>query len=359
MKILVISNMYPSENHPSFGVFIKNHIKIFNKENIEYRLIANQIKKGELFLTSLKYFTLIVRTLIISFTAKFDIVHAHFIFPTGIIALIPSYLRRKKLIITAHGGDVNEMPYRNNLLWRLTKFTLNNADKIICVSNDLKEKLNAEFKIPFDKIAVINMGVDTKLFVPNSQSKARIQLGLAKDIKVILYVGNLIKSKGVEYLLKALSLFKNEKTICYIIGSGTEENNLKELCNKLNIENHVEFIGAKPNSDIPMWLSAADILVLPSFSEGVPVVLLEALASGIPCVTSAVGGIPEIIKDGHNGYLINPECPQEIADKINLLLSDKDNYQRIAENCRATVLQHDIRIKVREIKKVYEAVCNC
>jgi len=154
---------------------------------------------------------------------------------------------------------------------------------------------------------------------------------------IIGYVGRLSKEKGIEYLLKAGEILKQQgrhiKII--IIGDGQEREFLECISLQSGLKENVIFAGFL--IDVERWLPAIDVFVLPSLTEGTPLALLEAMLCGIPVVASKVGGVPDIVKSGMNGILVQPGSAQEIADAISLLYDDKDVRLKFGKEAQATV----------------------
>src|SRR5262249_60620041 len=143
---------------------------------------------------------------------------------------------------------------------------------------------------------VIHNGVDSVLFHPGSREQARQDLGLHQSAPIVLFIGNLVPVKALEVLIAAASRLVQTglRFQCLLIGQGPLREQLERQVSQLGLAETVRFLGSKPHADLPPWYRAADLVVLPSRSEGVPNVLLEAAACGTPFVASRVGGIPEI-----------------------------------------------------------------
>jgi glycosyltransferase involved in cell wall biosynthesis len=177
----------------------------------------------------------------------------------------------------------------------------------------------------------------------------------------LLYVGRLSKEKGVEYLLKAMiDIMKKIPTVhLNITGSGPEKENLEELIKKLKLEKYVSLIGQVPNKDIEIYYKISNILIVPSIcAECLPIVCLEAMSAGRPIIGSNVGGIPELIDNGKNGYLIKPRNPKKIAKKVLKLLSNRKLMEEMGENGRKKAEQFNIKKHIEEIGKVYQELIN-
>ncbi|MBC7119211.1 MAG: glycosyltransferase family 4 protein, partial [Methanobacteriaceae archaeon] len=201
---------------------------------------------------------------------------------------------------------------------------LKKAEKVIVISEKLAEKI-LKLGIPQDKIMITYNMVDTETFNPQIKSSFKKEIGTKKPI--ILFVGNLVPQKGIEYLIKAKKYLKKDSKLV-IVGGGPLLKKLKDITKKENIKD-VLFTG--PRTDINNIMAAADIIVLPSISEGFPIVLLEAMAMGKPVVATKVGGIPEIV-DEKVGILVEPKNPRRLADAIEKLLSDEKLRKKLGEN---------------------------
>ena len=261
----------------------------------------------------------------------FDIIHAHMTVPAGFAGVILSKIYRKPVLITCHGSDINIYP-QIRVLRQFVKFALNKSDVVVTVSNNLKNMvLNLDIKS--DKIEVIKNGVDNSVFKIEDKEQARSKLGITNKEKIILYVGQLSKTKGLDYLLRAFETILTIKTNVYlfIIGDGSDAARLLTTVKSLGLENNVFLTGPRPNHEIPKWLAASDLLCLPSLNEGLPCVILEALSSGRPVVATNVGGIPEILdNDATLGIMVPPKDEVALAEALTRALNTKWNAHQIS-----------------------------
>ena len=190
-----------------------------------------------------------------------------------------------------------------------------------------------------------------------------------KNLSKILFVGRLIEKKGVEYLIKAIPYISawNECKLI-IVGKGFEEDKLKKLVIDLDLENNVKFIGKVSRNKITKYFKSSDIFILPSIVdskgevETLGVVLIEAMAMGIPVIGSDIGGIPDVIDDSINGFLVEPKSITDIADKVIKLLSDKKLRNKFIKNAKKKVKEKfdwnnialDIENVINEVIKWYQ-----
>ncbi len=265
---------------------------------------------------------------------KIDLIHAHWIIPQGWIASILKRTLKTKYITTAHAGDV--FPLKKGFLKAFGKKSIKYSDFCTANSNYTKSKLNSILKPK--NLEVIPMGVDLHLFSGKKKLDVKRRYGIKG--KLILSVGRLAEKKGLTYLISALHLLKNKfpDIRLLIIGDGPEKGNLMRQVNSLGLGNRVIFTGKIKNDLLPSYYASADIFVLPSIitkngdTEGLGVVLLEAISSGTPVIASNVGGIPDIVKDGKTGLLVSQKNPKQLATAISKLLSNPELSRRLVKN---------------------------
>ena len=219
------------------------------------------------------------------------------------------------VVIQCHGSDVlllDRFPARK----KRTIEAVTAADGVVAVSRDIARNLEAMGVNP-ERVRVIYDGVDLSKFQPGIKAEARGRLGLTGVDPVILYVGNLVPVKAVDVLLDACCQLMRENFPfqMIVIGDGPLRSKLEALAVELGLKERVRFTGSVPHENLPGWFQAADLFVLPSHSEGVPTVLLEASACRTPWVASRVGGIPEIEHLGLS-KLVTPNRPSELAAAI-------------------------------------------
>ncbi len=349
--------MYPSLKNPYYGCFIKEQKELIEKKGADILIAATDDTRRGSFNALRKYSRLAFKALRLAATNQFDIIHAHTTFFGGFIGLLIAWLWRKPLIVTIHGtGDVGLFTRKNflhghrNLATKLAKFCLARVDGIIAVSDYLKTCMVNDLGISPEKIRVIDMGVNTDLFSPTEQKLARAQLNLPEpDTKILLYVGSLHKTKGVDYLLKAILQMSLSNYLLVVIGDGLERSALEAFAHEQGL--HTLFTGILPKENIPLWMSAADLLVHPSLSEGFGLVALEALSCRTPVVVSKVGGLPEIVDDDIDGYLIDPANPPALAAGIAQGLQ---NATRLRKQGREKALRHDSAAQVAKVLEFYQ-----
>ncbi len=250
----------------------------------------------------------------------------------GLVAVIADFFHKKPIILTTRGADVN-MSLKNPIYKRILVWVLNRCTFVTSNNQDLINKINS---LGISKTMVIYNGVDVEKFRPRDKLKLRKLLNLPTNKKIIIFVGWLIPRKGVNYLIAAIPdvIKKYPAAHFLLIGDGMMRNELEKQILDLNVENQTWLLGTKKPEDVPLWLGAADILILPSIAEGMPNIVLEAMASAVPVVATRISGTPELLKDGFNGYLIDPKNSAQIAEKINKILARPQDIEKLGKNGR-------------------------
>lgn len=277
-----------------------------------------------------------VKTIALLATRDFDVIHANWILPQGLVAIIAKFIFRKPVIVTVHGTDVFALKKIN----LIKKFILKFCDICTANSSATLETVNEIYSSPKNKI--IYMGVDLKTFRPeNADNKWRQQFG--QDAKLVLGVGRLIKWKGFEYLVKAfpkvLEMVPSAKLL--LVGKGPEEENLKNIASKLGLKlnKNIYFLGTFGPDMLPKIYASVDVVVSPSVTisetgekEGMGNVVLEARASGTPVVASRSGGLIDTVDGETNGLRFEERDYKGLAKQVILIFSNKVLRKKLSEN---------------------------
>jgi glycosyltransferase involved in cell wall biosynthesis len=348
MRILALTNLYPNPYQPYRATFNRQQIKAlavhhaveiiapipWTEERAARKRSDNslpadrRVRCDDLQVSHPRYYYTpkVLRTwygwfFLLSVRAAFrraitefqpDLVFAPWAYPDGWAAVSLGRSANLPTVIKVHGSDVlrmDEIPGRR----QRTIDALRHADGIVAVSRDLGQRVSA-FGVDFRHVQVVYDGIDSSLFHPGSQEEARIQLGLDQQEPLMIFVGNLVPVKGLPVLLEACTrlMLQGTRFRCCLIGDGPLRNSLQQEITQRQLQGRVELLGSCPHQQLPAWYRAADVVVLPSYSEGVPCVLLEAAACGTPFVASRVGGIPEIAHMG-DSQLVMPGDPAALA----------------------------------------------
>jgi glycosyltransferase involved in cell wall biosynthesis len=237
---------------------------------------------------------------------------------------------------------------------------LERSQKIIAVSDFTRRELLQYYKVKEDKIRVIHNGVDVNKFQPSGDKrKAKEELGFNPDDIAILSVGRLYARKGLFTLIESMpQVVRRFPRAKFIISGKGQSNEMKKLvahAQKLGVRDNIVFTGYFPDKKLPRLYQAADIFAFSTFYEHHPFAVLEALSTGLPVVTTKVGGIPETIEDGKNGFLCQPFNAREFSDRILYFLEHPAEASEMAQQARKTILeQFDWRLIVKKVLAVYE-----
>lgn len=237
---------------------------------------------------------------------------------------------------------------------------LKRARKIIAVSRFTKWELTNYYKIPESKIRVIHNGVNVNKFKPAvDKRKVKIELGFNPDDLAIVSVGRLYARKGLFTLIESMvAVVKRFPTAKFVIsgkGQSDEMHKLTAYAERLGVKNNIVFTGYYPDKKLPKLYQAADVFAFSTFYEHHPFAVLEALATGLPVVTTTVGGIPETIESGKNGFLVEPFHPRQFSEKILYLLEHPAFAAEMGAKARKTIVEeYDWRIVVKDAMKVYD-----
>jgi len=337
MKVLVLTDLFPEPANPNHGIFIYQwafHLAqkcdltvyqvIFRERNrlvsdpdlVSFRenFRSNQrfawtqrikiIDRFDRIWRRSRQFYRLAKADLNPAIREFDIIVGQMGCPGGYAAVRLAKKFGKKSIVGLRGSDVNTYLSRP-VLKRFMRRTLNQADRLVTVSAALKTELLRR-GYSESKISVIYNGVDETIFHPLDQTESRRKLHLPSEFKYLLFVGALSRRKGIDLLLSAYRKINRPDLKLIFIGQGNDKYLIDEFKKEYALSDRILLPGTIPHIQLPIWYAAVDVIVLPSLAEGVPNVILEAVAMGRPVAASAVGGIPEIIVEGKNGYLCQP-----------------------------------------------------
>lgn len=324
---------------------LPNNYKVFSTSVI-YFPIENQYRKlGDKHLSS-------VRGVVNRNELDFQIIHSHFTWSAGYVGARLKEEYDVPFVITAHGYDIYSLPFKDNEWREKIEYVLNTADHIITVS---QSNLACTRKLDVSKpVTVIPNGFRSDLFHPRNSSECRKALKLPRGKKIILTVGGLEPVKGQKHLIEAIQMMTQERKdiLCVIVGTGKLRPALERQIRAFGLEEHVMLAGGKPHNEIPLWMNACDLFVLPSLNEGNPTVLPEALGCGKPFVGTRVGGVPEVITSDRYGLLVEPADPDDLAEKILIALDRKWDQEAILRYAERYTWENI----AKEIMDVYKQV---
>ncbi len=378
MNLIVLSHLYTKRKAPYYGTFVEQQVQALkNKINGSITVISptpwsprllwfkkkwreyGQVERGKTeklikvyypryLVIPVKFFSplegvfmyLSVRSLIkkrIKANKSRIILHAHTIMPDGLAAIFLKNELSIKIVCTAHGSDINLYPFETRLTYLMTKYVLKRADRLVAVSQKLKEKIQ---KIAYrNDVKVVTNGVNPEMVVKNDVKRNRHN-PRKDDTCTILFVGELCFEKGIRELLHAFKLLKIEYNHLYLImvGKNTVSQWIRSFIKENQLLGSIKLTGPVDYKFINNYYARASIFVLPSHSEGMPTVMFEAMANKLPIVISRVGGVEEVIKDGFNGLLVDPGSEKDLYKKLKLMIEEEALRDKFGKNAYYDVL---------------------
>lgn len=351
IRAIVLSSLYPNRMQPGFGNFVHERVRrlatlaaVVVVAPVRFRLGRAPTVAGEDVMDGIR--VLHPRYAVVPRVCKWsdgflfaigvlpvfrravrefspDIVDAHWGYPDGFAAYLLARLHGLPVVITVRGSDINVF-LRERLRGYLLKYCLRHADHIIAVSSALKQSM-VDRGIAADSISVVRNGVDTEQLFPQDRISARQELGLPTEGKVVVCIGNIVPIKGQDLLLKAFREIAKHGEYLVFVGDGEMRRALARQVGEFPpwLAESIRFVGRQPHEEIPRWIAAADLLCLPSRNEGLPNVVLEALACGRPVVATRVGGVEEVVTSTEVGRTVPPEDVGALGQALREVLDEK------------------------------------
>jgi len=275
-----------------------------------------------------------------------DVVHTH-LFDADLIGILAARaLGVRRCCATIHSFSFFAVPrHRWRYRWLLGPL----VGRFLAVSRALADYLVQECRLPVSRVRVVANGIDTARFAPATMARPQSTPGPTVGV-----LTRLDARKGLPYLLQAMALIRTDFPNARLLigGDGGDRSALEQEARSLGLTGRVEFMGAV--SDSAHFYRRLDLFVLPSLDEAFGLVLLEAMAAGLPVVGTRVGGVPEILEDGSQGLLVAPADSQALAGAIRELCSDPLRRRRMGETARQQALRFDVGRTAKALQAVYE-----
>jgi glycosyltransferase involved in cell wall biosynthesis len=252
------------------------------------------------------------------------------------------------------GDDILIHPFKSIFYNWLVMYAINNADFIICDGINSKNNLLA-FGISPDKILVVYPGVNVQLFHP-------LYNIIRPDNKMIFYPRGFDKIYDTDTLFSVISIInKIDPDIKFmLLGLGTELERFKNMIISYGLEKSVKFLGQVPNNELPIYFAISDVSITTSLSDGgIPVSTIEAMACGIPVVSTDAGDAALWVRDGISGYVVKKQDPEQMVDRIIELLNDNEKRLRFGMNARKIVeIDQNYNLEMKKIENLYFKLLN-
>jgi L-malate glycosyltransferase len=353
IKLLLISNMYPSVESEHYGIFVKNFVESLRDSNIQ--IISQSLICGRgkgVFSKLFKYLRFYISIVCNMLKFNYDMIYIHF--PTYSCLPLRVFLPiiSKPIILNFHGGDAFPASKLSQILYKLTFPLVKKANTIVVPSGYFKKVVMDKFVLADDKVFISpSAGVDMNMFRPlveNEKNNQNFTVG---------YVSRVDEGKGWDILLKAIHLLKTEisNIKCLIVGSGLQVYELERMIIELGLQKEVKYFGAVAHEKLNQAYNMFDVFIFPTtLNESLGLVGIEALACGVPIIGSRIGGLEDYITEDLNGYFFTPKQEDELAIKILKYY----NEQPVFCNIRETVLRYDTKKVASDLISKLESISN-
>ncbi|MEB2270603.1 glycosyltransferase [Bacillus safensis] len=386
MKVLWLTSVYPSEKHPSEGVFHETQVQELLKQGIEVTVICpNPVNPPVLRMLKASYRQKRdmpeqeVRSGVTVYRPPYpalpgqlkwaqpskriaasvlramqrhqlspDFIHAHFAMPSGGAAAVIQKETKIPYLLTLHGSDVNVYPSYSKGALAAFETAVKQASAVLTVSEELAKKTNEMTKV---EAKCLPLGIPLQSFsrTEEDQEGIRKRLGLPLQDKLVVFVGRLVKEKGLLELADAVSSMDGVKAV--FVGKGPLSKELSERAGASII-----LPGQVPNEQVRDYLMAADLFTLPSYSEGMPTVVLEALALKVPVIATRVGGLPSLFST-YQHLLVEPRSTRQLKEAIHACLYENRWNEQVKTDLYEMVhteysSEHNVKLLIQQYEKV-------
>lgn len=312
MKILVLSNMYPTAAAPSYGIFVQNFVKDIEHEGGETDLSVIQGKQSNIFLKLIAYSKFIIISCFKILKRDYDVIYVHYMAHSIIPVILLRQCIKKPIIYNGHGEDVKLNKSAEKIIEWVGRRTIKNSNLIVIPSSYFQEIVTERYP-NISTFVSPSGGYNSEIFYP------KISEEIKENELHIGYISRIDKGKGWDTLLESLNILKNEsiKFKATFIGLGSEVEKLKEKISNLNLSNEVVFLGAMDQKLLGDQFRSFDVFVFPTkLDESLGLVGIESMACGIPVIGSNVASIKSYLINNENGFLFEPGNSIDLATKI-------------------------------------------
>jgi len=343
-KILLISNMYPSKNDPTYGTFV--HTFKIQMENEQFDMTQSALIRGSgknAFEKIVKYIKFFKDVIILIRQNDYDLIYVHYIGHSLLPLLFVRNIIRKPLVLNAHGSDVLPTNRLKKYIQKLVTPIIKNANLIVVPSAYFQNIIHHKFQIEKNRIFISpSGGIDIDTFRPLDRKKN-------SSVFTIGYVSRIEEGKGWDILLKATKGLlkqgiKNFKVL--LIGGGSKQAELIEMIENMCLDRYVDYIGKVPHKELINHYNKMDIFAFTTtMSESLGLVGLEAMACGVPVIGSDIGGLPSYIQNGYNGELYEAGNIHQLETILKkFICMDKKELQQYSIHALETVRAYDSKL---------------
>lgn len=342
MKILVVSNMYPSSSAPSYGVFVKNFCTQLEELEINYSLAVMKKHRGKLG-KIVGYVGFYLRSFLCCLFGSYDIVYVHYASHSSLGVLLARKLRRFRIFTNCHGSDVIPQNAEQEKMQKNTRAILSLSEKIIVPSDYFRRVVSEKYAIDSDAVRVCaSGGVDMRVFRPCPRKEENAPFTMS-------FVSRITQGKGWDVLLDACAALPVQGYRLLIVGDGPQKAEMLRRIDELGLAERVQLYGLLPQEALREIYGGSDVFLFPTeLSESLGLVAVEAMACGIPVIASDFAAPADYVSDGVNGYKFPKGDARALAQRVMQLrgLSEEDRtilkdgaLQTAARYSRAAVTQ--------------------
>lgn len=396
IRVVVLSRSYPREGDANAGIFVHQQLSHLREEGCEFIVVSplpimprpiartdrwrGYIQNArETWIDGIKVYYprylpfpgrrlhalmgyslfLCVYRLVQRIAVEFEpqLLHAHWATPEGHAALLLKRRLSLPVLVTLRGSGINIYPHWNKASLRSTRRVLANADGLLAVSGSLRDAALV-LERPTNGITVIHNGCETRQFKFNADARKSLRhtLGIAERDPVLIFIGGFVARKNGTAFVKVVRLLRDlhPNIAAIMVGNGPQRADLRSQVESASLSQTIHFVGAKSHDEIPAWLSAADILILPSRSEGLPNVVLEAMACQRPVVATQVGGVAEAVDNGKTGFLVPDTDVDDLVRATRSIVENPEMARAMGlEGRRVVESEFSWRQNARRVCKIY------
>lgn len=348
MRIEVVSNMFPDEKHPSYGVFVKNFCNILDNIGIDHKNHVMR-KKDSVFSKIFGYIHFYIGTFFALLFERYDLIYVHYASHSSIPVLFARVFRKKRVYTNLHGSDVVPENSTQERMQKYTQRILAASEKIIVPSEYFKDLVTKKYIIEKERLFVIpSGGINKDVFYKEKEK------GNGKVLK-LGYVGRISFKKGWDTLLKACAEMRNPFRLI-VVGNGPDYKQMRSLATQLRLDDHIEWMDLQPQEQLRKVYNDIDLLVFPTEREGesLGLVAIEAMACGTPVVASDYAAPHYYVIDGFNGYKFEKGDYLQLACILDSYVSNQESKENLIIGAIKTAAGYNTdRIEI-EYKQLFD-----
>lgn len=356
MRVLIISNMYPTMDQPSYGVFVKNFLQDIEAQGAEVQLCAIHGRARNKFVKLFKYVRFITEALYKLLFSRYDVIYMHYIAHSLIPLILLRPVLSRPYILNAHGEDVILNKRVERIIEFIGRRTIRKASMIVVPSVHFQEIMKKRY--PEGRVVVSpSGGINTQIFYSDSSLRPE------NDLFSIGYVSRIDEGKGWDTLLNAIFKLKSKHSNIELvmIGLGSQVDLLKEKIDTLKLNDSVRYLGAKNQKELGAYFRSFDVFVFPTcLNESLGLVGIESMACGTPVIGSDIPSIKTYLENNVNGLLFQAGNVDDLANKIDdfIRMSEEEKI-KMRTVCKEKGMQYSSVLVAealfREISNVYES----